>query len=407
MTYREILQLYRQGKLEEEKEKEVAAEIEKQDAISEYLFEETSLGDFDELTEKWKHPDNEKEEADDAEAEKEFVKMVNQSIRKAFLKMGLAVGTGVLFIVLFVIFALPHIVSLFYYEPDEIVAENEWNKTNRISLDVAVYTELFVPGYYRNDVLVEDCGYGKYDICINQTISPTGAYTNLGGVIHKNRLMLYDVNIIKRPVDNAFMRTEDTPEYYFTTFENEETGEVEYIGAAGTVEAAKEALNELNENDYYIAYVTLDKLMNYEQFMDWFGSLDIGWQDLWCSVYAEDESKTPVSHNIGFCPFPSGKPVEYDANRYPYLSLIWEDEEVQNDEEILKTHFLSMLQYMSEQETFLKMMGEETTGYQAIMEAIKEDGIRLNGFAVVTKKKDLLALSKEEKAYYIYTVPMR
>ena len=41
MTYRELLNLYKQGKLDDSHEKtEVEAAIEKQDAISEFLYEE-------------------------------------------------------------------------------------------------------------------------------------------------------------------------------------------------------------------------------------------------------------------------------------------------------------------------------------------------------------------------------
>ena len=37
MTYRELLNLYKQGKLDDVRKKEVEAAIEKQDAISEFL----------------------------------------------------------------------------------------------------------------------------------------------------------------------------------------------------------------------------------------------------------------------------------------------------------------------------------------------------------------------------------
>ena len=40
MTYRELLRLYKQGKLEDSAKKQIEAEIEKQDAISEFLYEE-------------------------------------------------------------------------------------------------------------------------------------------------------------------------------------------------------------------------------------------------------------------------------------------------------------------------------------------------------------------------------
>ena len=46
MTYRELLKLYKQGKLEDSTKKQIEAEIEKQDAISEFLYEEGAIPDL-------------------------------------------------------------------------------------------------------------------------------------------------------------------------------------------------------------------------------------------------------------------------------------------------------------------------------------------------------------------------
>lgn len=43
MTYRELLKLYKEGQLDEETKKKIAADIERQDAISEYLYEEGEI----------------------------------------------------------------------------------------------------------------------------------------------------------------------------------------------------------------------------------------------------------------------------------------------------------------------------------------------------------------------------
>ena len=49
MTYRELLKLYKQGKLEDSTKKQIEAEIEKQDALSEFLYEEGEIPDFSDL----------------------------------------------------------------------------------------------------------------------------------------------------------------------------------------------------------------------------------------------------------------------------------------------------------------------------------------------------------------------
>lgn len=94
----------------------------------------------------------------------EFTKMINSSIRKAFIKMGVAVGAIVLAIVMFVI-SMPNIMDSFYYDPTEIVGKKGSNETNRISLDLATYSEIFLPGYYRYGVVADGNGNGKYRCC--------------------------------------------------------------------------------------------------------------------------------------------------------------------------------------------------------------------------------------------------
>ena len=66
-------------------------------------------------------------QGNDAESEEEqrFVKMIQKTIRRTFLKMGAIVGAGVLAIVLCVIFVLPQVVSAFYYNPNEVVGIGE------------------------------------------------------------------------------------------------------------------------------------------------------------------------------------------------------------------------------------------------------------------------------------------
>ena len=50
MTYRELLKLYQEGKLDEEQKQEVEQSVEKQEAISEYLYEKEEIP---ELSSKW------------------------------------------------------------------------------------------------------------------------------------------------------------------------------------------------------------------------------------------------------------------------------------------------------------------------------------------------------------------
>ena len=149
MTYRELLHLYKQGKLDTEKKKQVEAEIEKQDAISEFLYEEGEIPDFSDLEKGedcFNNLDDKNQKAEwqdskiDGNIEKrqgnlqskreddfneQFIKEIRHSIRKAFIKMGTIVGTVVLLLVFCAVFILPKAVSKFYYDPNEAAGAYE------------------------------------------------------------------------------------------------------------------------------------------------------------------------------------------------------------------------------------------------------------------------------------------
>ena len=142
MKYHELLELYKKKKLGEEQREMVEQDIERHEAISEYLFEkeeENILRASGEMPEESETQLTKKEK----NASDDFTKRVNRAIRRAFLKMGAAVCAVTLVVVLLILFVLPNIVSNFYYDPGRIVGENSsGGTTNQMSLDLAVYTEL-------------------------------------------------------------------------------------------------------------------------------------------------------------------------------------------------------------------------------------------------------------------------
>ena len=48
------------------------------------------------------------------------------------------------------VFILPKAVSKFYYDPNEAAGAYEGMTTTRMSLDLSVYSELYLPGNYRD-----------------------------------------------------------------------------------------------------------------------------------------------------------------------------------------------------------------------------------------------------------------
>lgn len=459
MTYRELLKLYKQGKLEDSTKRQIEAEIEKQDAISEFLYEEGEIpnlsdlendqghfNDFDEMND-----ENQKSERQDSETKdyiekrqsdqpknfgkkrnesagdsrdqqedefnRRFIKEIQHSIRKAFIKMGMIVGAAVLVVVLCAVFILPKVVSKFYYNPNEVAGKYEEMTTTRMELDMSVYSELFLPGNHRDQVNAVSRDYGEYDIVIPQTSSWTGKFTSVSGRLVRGKLTLYDNNVLSCPIMQFYLPEDEDA---WAAWEVDENGKETKMDTEArkqeSIQDSKEEIEGYNDNDWYLAYVSINDIMDYKDFIEWFQNLsdqeELEWGALWCAVHTEDEDGYLVDPNIGFCPYPLGMSISWDREKYPYLSLLDNSDlshvPEANDEETMQTHFISMLSYIQDHDDILSMMGQ-TTGspnkYQDMIDYVKKNGLRIHGFAVSAKKKTLLELYKEDVVSYIQTTP--
>lgn len=413
MTYRELLKLYKQGKLSAEEAAHVEAELEKQDAISEYLCEEASIPQLEELFENQETAPLQ----GDSKKEQDFALMIHRSIRNAFLKLGAVVLALSLLILLFVQFALPHLVSLFYYNPGEQIAKN----TNRMDLDLAVYTELTMPAQYRNSVRVSSNGYGSYDLTIYQNLSYNGKFTNIGGVLKRNQLTLYNSNVLQKPTGNIFgWYQADAAKPLTPQIEKDAADNTRVLMAAsGTPDEALEKLKELNDHETYVAYVTLEELTPYQDFVTTFlKDESCPASPLWCAPRTNEEDKYFRPSNLGFrCSLSSSTQLHWDEETYPHL-LLWQadiDEESPLDsyeqeqqalltEDFAKTHFSSLLRYLSDQETFLKIMEEDGQNlYKDAAEYVEENPLMIYGFMTVADKEALLKLNAYPEVCMIAT----
>lgn len=400
MTYYELIKLYKSGNLDNEQMKKVEKDIERQKAISEYLFDEDEIPAFNEIYETenidFESLSDDSKNADN-DGEKNFVNMIRSSIRRAFIKMGITVGTILLAIILFVMFLLPQVVNGFYYNPAEIVGEENGIETNRISLDMAVYTEMFLPGKHREQVIVEENGYGNYDVNVLQTFSTTGTLKNVSGKIEQGKLKLYDANLMNLPASN-----------YFVPSEVGITSHIGMVGASGDRETAIELLNDLSNDDCYMAYITMSDVMTYSEFAKWCEKFNV-YPD-WCAICLKNDDGyyiNNISENIGFIYSGSCSALYYDNETYPYLSqfdmcLTADNLDAPYDEKIMTTHVKSMLKYMDEQKEFYKMVGlSDTPDFKSIAENIDNYGLNIYGFTVIAQKDTLIELSNTENVYYI------
>ena len=84
--------------------------------------------------------------------------------------------------------------------------------------------------------------------------------------------------------------------------------------------------------------------------------------------------------------------------------MVDEAEERIKDESFAAEHFAVMLDYMSGQDEFLGMMGQQDgETYAEAADYIRENGLQVYGFACVADKETLLELNAEEEVFGIRT----
>lgn len=415
MTYRELLELYKKNELDEKKKTEVESDIEKQEAISDYLYDNAEIPylEGDGLQNSFQPLVDSKI----SKQEQEFMKMINHSIRKAFFKMGTFVGIILLIIIVFVQLALPKIVSSFYYNPGKEVAKD----TNQMSLDMAVYSELVMPCNVRDNVTAEDRGYGNYDICVYQNVSYSDTFTHVSGKVEKGKLIPYNMNALNPPSGNVFAWYQMHGGASDSLTDLIAKGEWN-ASASASASYATESLQNLDDNNLYVAYVTLDKMTRYENFMKFIKSKEELYA-VWCAICTNEGSREPASmfdaDNIGFkCTLSSSTSLNWDREKYPNL-LLWdissieadEDEELEKNmmkEDYMTTHFTSMLRYMANQKQFLSMMDANAYyDFGRAADYVENNGLTVYGFATIADKEELLKLNETEEVYQIYTQPLK
>lgn len=422
MTYRQILDKYKKNALPEEKQKEVAADIEKYEAISDYLYEESEIPDINEAFSEPNEntcgcngsgcdPGPAGSITDSAQRAEDFTAVVNRSIRKAFLKLGITVFAAAALLILFVQFILPGIVDNFYYDPTEIVSQpTDSFIENRMSMDISTYTELVMPETHRTDVTAESLGYGKYNISIHQNLSYTGFFSTATGEVIRGKLRLFNEDILRKPTGNAFgwsqiyvdfkngeYLTKSLTELYKITDEHMkndvEEGEIMH-GAAGSPEQSLETIKGLRDDMPYYAYVTFERMLDFsqvEKIIDPADKDDFMITEPWLAVDTYPRSNAPDGSSYGY------------ITTLPKIGFIVQDQDnVSENEELQQKHFTDMLDYMAEQTDFLKMFDEDPQTFADASQLIKKNGLHIYGMGCTVSKSTMLKLMEFDNVREIY-----
>ena len=388
MDYRKLIEAYKNGTLDEQQSGQVSADIEKHEAISDYLMENAEIPELDELSLAGGDSLTQSEETSDG-ASSDLAGEINRYIRRAFAKAGVIVGTAVLGLTLAVLFLLPRFVDCFYYNPCEVAGANERGiESNRISLDMAVYTELHLPSGYRDYVNCEREGYGSYSIYIPENYSYGNNYTDVAGKLTRNKLTLYNPNVFKKDAEIAFSRV------------------------AGIYDDESD-WSLPSDNRLYRAYVSFDKVMSYGQLVQWCDA-NPAYSPEWCYMCYNTVGYGVATYGLGFIYNFGCTEMGFDSAKYPLLTpfSLYEKNNVGETfhipEEDMKQHVCSLLRYSEDHREFPSMMNwnQPEGWYTDLADNIEQNGIFVCGFTVVGSGDEIRGLAKAENISGIYVEPL-
>ena len=426
MKYKELLDLYKSGRLSEEESKKLEAEIEKQEAISEYLYPDEEDEEYDNEISETEDKVFAREDGKISAKEDEFVKLVRKSIRKAFIKMGAVVTAAVLVIILLMITILPKAVDLLYYNPcaagNYSEPEGVGGYGERFGLDLSIYTELTAPFNYLDSAEVVSEGYGNYSFSAYKSAIRNGeTREKYAGNIRKNRITFYDPMALESKADNMFewqinnnndyneSLTKQLEKFRLKQLKTKENAEKRpgnlrlASSLGGDRNESKERIDELSDNRLYRAYITFDKILSYKEAIDFETKYELG--NSWVGIVNDVNGNNDIlGMNTGIWAT-SGNSLP----KYPYL-LGYEGngeavtfKELKNEENA-KKHYLSLLNYLKDNVAFTDMMdnymGRKTELYRALS-YVNENGLKVYGMAVKVEKQDLVKLIEDERVFGI------
>lgn len=388
MNYQELLKKYEQGQLPPEEAARVAQEVDRQEAIGDYLFgKQMEDGKPPEVD--GAHPS-----LDEAE---QFTSSVRHAVRKVFVRAGLITGAAAVAITLFLLYALSPLLIAANYNPGEKLGEH----TNRLSLDWGVFSEMTLPENIREFAVVRDLGYGTYSFVLPEILPTAQLKQDYAGRFTRGALELYTPAALRGAPASLFA------DYWTDSsrpISQQDGGEgFHAIGRR----PALARLQELPEETYK-AYVSFELPVTLAEAEKAMQDANIAGAHTWYKVSVDRGSDALM---FGFRLRGNISILEgWDAEEFPLLRL---DPlhilrlDAKGQEDAVATHFTSMLRYLSQQEEFVRSLGLEEDNFRRALEEVETKGLRISGAILQDVSKERLLTLSEDPAVYSVYVPNR
>ncbi len=375
MTFRELLEKYKEGALTEEEKKLVEGELEKNEAINDYLAEKLDITSNFTST----------EETQSDITTKKVRKTVNRKLFKV-----VALSVIIVFIILLSVkYIVSPLVASQYYNPSKHTMEKF---SEDFLYDLRALNEVVNPGYGISYASAQDNGFGNYSLNFKSTNLFTGESSSITGSLNQNQSVAvpeYFMNNFGVTFNPLWIDTADS-EFY------DENVEI----ALKKSEEEIAFLKKLPNTSYVSAYMLLEKNLTLEELRE----LMYKYKNLkfnWCAVKVSNKRlEKPIGFRItpyGDC---SGKDTSY-YKKYPALLLsdYFKTNDPDNSAGLLpgyRKHFLSLLQYLSDHSEVAETLTHFDLNFDEYLSYVKSNGINIYGVLVFGSPEALVSLYENE-----------
>ena len=383
MTFRELLGKYKDGTLTDEEKLLVEQELEKSEAINDYLAEvlEKSIGFKD---------NNNYEVADENNANyhdtivKEIKKTVN-------IRLATVVGASVICVLIVSLlfqYIISPIVSSLYYDPTAKTSGQKYQQD--LSYDLRGITEVSMPGYAISNLYhAVDKGFGKYDLLYTRRDLFTNEEVTVNAKIERNMRV--------GTLESFYFRTYTA----FSEFWNSEEGSKEYEESLefkkGFSKQDIEYIKKLPSTSYISAWVRFSEDLTMKELSEIKGEYNGKVNFKWIAVRtAQKQGRQLAGFSTGTNDGFYAEPV--NEERYPGFQLSdamqiitkgFQYEELVA--KIYEMHFTSLLKYLVDhKEAVSALVGNtEQYDYESALSYIEENGMNTYGALVYGEANDL------------------
>ncbi len=397
MKFEELLKKYKDGLTTQEENEYIEAELEKHEAIAEYLAE-VAIADIR----------FERDTSNQVE-----VKSISKAVKKRFRKFSYITIAIAVVVMLIVNMMMPKIHETMYYDPNRDYVGND-GRDGGFAYDLAVHTELHNPGASVISATATKIGQGDYELSYITSFKDNWSTTKnnslkgkLAAPLVKKSTINYTsyswvkycgddiINDCETPISVRYgydklygsLAESSRISAFLPLYRTDTDGSIRYI----TTTQLKEMMDKYPGVEFLWASVAYD-----DSYEDNYAMWDIGFVP---SKYGQSDVRTTIYANQQASNFSN-------ISDYPYAfscTTSYPCGDVDFDQ-----HFIDMVEHMRDNSEFLEMVGErDVQFYDKVLEYIANKGIMIHGIYVQASPTQLLELIDSGYANGIYVEEIR